>query len=211
LNAVIRQHISSRSAMRRCVGTAVAILVLAVLCGSAEKSFAQGEIVFANNPATRITNALTGDAWWGADPGLLRVAVYGANGDNQPESSLALQPSAVTNFYAPGRFFGATRTLNLPGGWATLQVRAWGAAIAYETYEEAVAAGMAGDGSVLVGASLPFALVLNIPPGTATPITLGLQPFLVQPIPEPSGVVLGLLGAGAVLFSQFARRARTRK
>src|SRR5687767_4622705 len=106
-------------------------LMLAIISGGRVLSLAQGEVVFANNSATTITNALTGSAWWGPNPEFLRVAVYGANGDNQPAGSLALQPTAVTNLNAPGRFSGYTRTLNLSAGRATLQVRAWGASTFY--------------------------------------------------------------------------------
>jgi hypothetical protein len=187
----------------------ILVFALIVLTGSAVTSLAQGRIVFANNPETTITNAITGDAWWGADPGLLRVAVYGANGENQPESSLALQLGAVTNLYAPGRFFGGTRVLALPPApdRVTLQVRAWGASTFYETYEEAVVAGLAGDSSVVIGASVPFTSTLTIPLAPATPLWIGLQPFSVSPIPEPSGLALGLLGVGAFLLTCFTRPA----
>ncbi len=169
-------------------------LLLAILSGWTALSFAQGEITFANNAATTITNA--GGAWWGPNPSFLRVAVYGATGDNQPESSLALQLSAVTNLNAPGRFFGGTRVLNLPTGRSTLQIRAWEASSPYENYEDAVAAGLGGDGSVVIGASRPFSLTLTAPLAPPTPIaTQGLQPFGVNPIPEPSVFAIGLVGA----------------
>ena len=188
------------------------LLMLTLFCGSEVSSFPQGQIVFANNAAAIITNALTGSAWWESNPLYLRVAVYGANGHNQLESSLVFQPSAVTNLNAPGRFFGGTRELALPAGQVTLQVRAWGASTYYESYEDAVVAAFGGDRSVVIGTSPLFYTTLTAPLNPPTPIaTQGLQPFMVNAIPEPSAWALGAMAIGLLFLSRFSRRGRHAK
>src|SRR5688572_26146740 len=76
--------------------------------------WSQGQLVFANNTATRITNLITHTAWE-AGPNS-KVAIYAAPGSNQPRGTLTVQSEAITNLWAPGLFNGGTRTLGVPVG-----------------------------------------------------------------------------------------------
>src|SRR5687767_13431646 len=93
--------------------------------------WAQGQLIMANNSATRIwadapfggaTN--NGDRLLAAGPNS-QVAIYAAAGFNQPHTALTLQTGAMTNLFSPGLFHGGTRTLAIPSGPATVQVRVW--------------------------------------------------------------------------------------
>jgi hypothetical protein len=81
------------------------------------------------------------------------------------------------------------------GAQATIVLRAWGSG---ETYDTALYKGQSNPVTITLG---------GIPPGGGAPIQdavlVGLQGF-VGPIPEPSTVALGLLGA-AVLLGQRRR------
>ncbi len=164
----------------------------------------QGQLIFANSSATLITNVATQAAWATAPNST--VAIYAMSGFGQPQASLVLQPGAVTNLFLPGRFLGGIRTLNLPGGPATVQVRAWGASTAFPSEEAAFVAAFGGDPSVTIGRSVLMDLIIT--EGLAPPPTLtanGLNAFTVG-VPEPSTFALGLLGA---LIFVWGRRRRS--
>jgi hypothetical protein len=84
-----------------------------------------------------------------------------------------------------------------PGGWAWLQVRAWGAQMG-ATYEEAAARGLGGYGeSPLFYAQGGYPYDFFTPP----PRLIGLQSFSLRPVvPEPAAVWLLLLGVVALLL-----------
>lgn len=179
------------------------LLILITAVASTVGAYAQGELIFNNVTANRITNSVTGVAW-ASGPNSL-VAVYGAAGGGQSEASLTIQLGCVTNLFAAGFFQGNTRATSLPVGLATLQIRAWGSAnAAYPSYEAAFAGAFGGDSTVVLGSSAPFnhTLVANGVPGN--PTGSGFQRFAVNPVPEPSSIALGLLGLGAVAL--FRRR-----
>lgn len=98
-----------------------------------------------------------------------------------------------------GRFIGGTQTIpgTAPGQEVLLQVRVWEQT--YASYEEQVASGQG-----YVGESI----IMNIPLGggplpTPNLITQGgIQSFTTTPVPEPSVIALGILGAlgGLVLI-----------
>lgn len=162
--------------------------------------YSQGDVVFANSAATLVINSLTGV---GAATGVLRVGLYySADLAALPDLTRADDSftqagafTAVGGLLGAGRFSGGNRTIPQvsPTGDVNVQVRAWSAAFA--TYEEAFAAGAAGQPNVLVGASN----LMRITPASGTtappPITgAGLQSFVASPVPEPSMIALSILG-----------------
>jgi hypothetical protein len=159
-----------------------------VALGSAS-ALAQGWINFGNNPQTRITNSLTGQAAAGsAAQDDTQVGLYLGN-PGTVEAQLQL--AASTNCQVPGQFVGGLR--RFPGwiGPVTAQVRAWLAGTVYPTYEAAVAAALNGDESVLVGVSVLMNVTLPEPPAPApTLIASGLNPIVIRPVPRPSTITL---------------------
>jgi hypothetical protein len=181
------------------------ILTVSLMIG-AVAAFGQGQVIFQNASATTITNGVTGLAAAGSSAqDDTQVALYVGNvGD--PLGSLQLIGN-ITNCSSAGRFAGGTRTLTGWVGTVQLQVRAWLATTVYPTYEAAYAAGLGGDGSVLVGVSAPFSFATTQPPTLPVSIAnAGLTPIVLMPVivPEPSSIALGLLGLGAVAL--FRRR-----
>jgi len=175
------------------------LLLTASLMIAAIAAFGQGQIVFQNGASTAITNKDgTGNA-----PISTRVGLYVNANTAATEASAGWSIQGMTNLVAPGVFFGGTRTTTFPAGTAVaVQVRAWQTASAFNDYASAVA----GDPAGKFGSSV----IMNITP-TAAPspapnlVANGFQGFgIVQPVPEPSSIALGLLGLGAVAL--FRRR-----
>jgi len=184
------------------------LILTASLMVMAVAAFGQGQLIMNNGSTTRIsadTNA-NGTADFLLPAGATsQVAVYGLAGNGIAEGSLVLQSTAITNLFAPGTFAGGTRTIGIPAGPATIQIRAWTGA--YPSYEAALLAGAGGDQSVLTGRSNPFNITLTLPPTPPnTIISAGLNSFNAAPVvvPEPSSIALGLLGLGAIVL--FRRR-----
>ncbi len=171
---------------------------------------AQGELIFANNAATTITNGLTGlPAPGGPEQDDTYVGLYIGN-TNDPVSSLQLIGN-VTNCFAPGRFQGGTRFLD---GWPAgvvvqLQLRVWLASTVYSTYEAALVGALGGDTSVLLGASVPmFGRLGGGFQDRPILFEYGLNPVVLMPIPEPSEwTLVGVAVAAAALAG---RRKHTR-
>jgi len=181
------------------------LILTASLMIAASVAFGQGQLAFANSATTLVTNLVTGLTMPGsAAQDDTQVGLYiGTVGDL---GSLTLSGN-TTNVFTTGRYSGGTRTFaSIPGGTTILvQVRAWLASVSYPSYEAAYAAGLGGDGSVLLGQSVAFNVTLTASP--TTPVTLvssGLNAIGLQPVPEPSSIALGLLGLGAVAL--FRRR-----
>lgn len=177
------------------------LILTASLMLTVTAAFGQGEVVMNNSAATAIRDQRFGTNWAVAPDHT--VALYGATGAGSSESSLALQPTAVTNLFLPGRFIGGTRVLSLPTGPATLQIRAWSGS--FPTFEAAELAANGGNPNVLIGRS--GLLNATLTTGATPPPTLlgsGLTTFQVAPVPEPSSIALGLLGLGAIVL--FRRR-----
>lgn len=172
----------------------LAAVALAVV-GFAISGYSQGTVLFANNASSLVT--IDGVA---APINTVTVGLYaGTSPDN-----LTLR-ATVEIFPVPGRFNGGTVVLDgIAGGeTATLQLRAWSTA-AGNSYEEAFATGNAAWHAGLSdvwtqGTGNPG----SEPPGTPTAIT-GTPGFTgadLQPIPEPSTVLLAVLGGlGLLLF-----------
>lgn len=197
------------------------VLILTSLVLSSVGAFAQGQIVF-NNIQTGVVRAqIFGvDA---ANPGLSQrgnpangtpagatayggaalagtgfsVQVYGGT-TSASESSLT--PSSVILDFRTGGAAGfinnpngvvATITGVAEGGMANIQLRAWdnqGGTIL--TYEQALIRG-----SSAMFVSQPLGGILTTPPFMA-----GLTGFNIAPVPEPSTIALGILGASSLLF-----------
>jgi len=179
------------------------LILTSALLAMAVTAFGQGQIVFNNGTPTKITNSVTGVALAGGVNS--KVALYIASGSSAAENTLAFQATAQTNLFAAGLFQGGVRTLGLPGGPITLQVRAWAAANnTYATYEEAVLA-LPSDPTVVFGKSaLLNVTTFESPTPAVTLIGAGLNQFNVGTVPEPSSIALGLLGLGAIAL--FRRR-----
>jgi hypothetical protein len=180
------------------------LILCAAMIASAATTFGQGQVGFANNANQTITNSVTTlAAAGGAAQDDTQVALYVGNvGDAVSSLQLIGNP---TNCFAPGRFNGGTRTLTGWTGTVQLQVRAWLSTIVYSSYEAAVAGGFGGDGGVLLGVSAPVSYALSIAPSPVVSIgNAGLTPIVLNPVPEPSSIALGLLGLGAVAL--FRRR-----
>jgi len=174
------------------------LLLLAALLGFAGSALAQGTIAFANtgNNAFRLWTNSIGGASNLPISGLYRIGLYGSTDGS------SLQLIAVTT-NGPGGFFSAGNPFALPNGYAegatlTFQLRAWVLANGF-TYEEAVlfspigpfgispiASTTLGGGTIIQGAL--FAT-------TGNALRTG---FAIVPIPEPSGIALGVLGLGAM-------------
>jgi len=178
------------------------LILIAVLLTATVATYGQGQLIFANTTATRITNNVTGlSAANGTRAGLY----IGNVGD--PQGSLTWVATAVTPAPTAGLFSGGTVTLAGRAGGTTVawQVRAWLASIVYATYEEAYAGALGGDGTVVLGQSAMGTIVLTEPPTGASSIANnGLTAIRLSPVPEPSSIALGLLGLGAVAL--FRRR-----
>ena len=168
-------------------------------------AFGQGQLTFQNNTATRITNGTTS----AAASTSTRVGLYVGNvGDSA--ASLTPVAGSVFNCIVPGTFNGGNITIAGFTGDVALQVRAWLATTVYGSYEAALAGGLGGDASVLLGVSPVFTHTLVT--GVGTPNNINANPgFLanggirvVPIVPEPSSIALGLLGLGAVAL--FRRR-----
>jgi len=101
-----------------------------------------------------------------------------------------LQPT-----FSAGYFNGSSRTVGFLGA-GFYQVRVWNTA-AGATYAAALAnpAGLIASSAVLAITPTQPAT----PPGTPAPLA-GLTPLTLAPVPEPSTIALGLLGAAALLI-----------
>jgi PEP-CTERM motif len=170
------------------------LLLTVSLLVAAVTAFGQGQVIFANNTATKVTNSVSQTA----APAGTMVGLYIGN-SGAAEGSLSLITS--TNMFAAGLFQGGTRTLSgWAGGPVTLQVRAWSAG--YNSYEEARLSGL---NTTFTGASSLMNVTLTTSPTPAPLLTSsGLNQFNISPVPEPSSIALGLLGLGAVAL--FRRR-----
>ena len=184
------------------IKTTIAVLTGLVL---AVNVFGQGQVVFRNTPSTPVVDFTTGSA---AATGVALAGLYYT-------TDLASTPDldipndgwilAATTAITPvptfaGVYSGGTVTITgLPEGTAVLlQVRAWSAA--YADYEAAWA-GASDQPTPLVGGSNVMQVSLG---GGSLPvpnISTIVEGFTITPVPEPSTLVLGLLGGlGAMVL-----------
>ncbi len=129
----------------------------------------------------------------------------------QPPASAFTQVGASATLILPGLYDAGVRTapVSPPGSMAWFQVRAWESAYG-STYEQA-----SSNGSTLRGVSSVILIGTGDPtltPPTPTsrltgigPIVLNLDP--IPCVPEPSGVLLVLLGATIVCFLSLKNRS----
>jgi len=199
--------------MKKLLLTAAAILATLNMYGQGTGS---GIINFANNSADNTRRVTLADGQTLASGSGYRIALYwGAQGT--PESGLvqAGGSAGLLTGAAAGTFVGGSRTLtplSANGAVVTLQARAWQTIAGVpDTYEGVLAAGLAGDARALVGKNTVFDKKSKDPTDpfeTATPVggpvANGGSPlwtgFSITPVPEPSVIGLGLLGAGALLM-----------
>jgi len=183
--------------MKQTIGILAGLLVAGSL-------FGQGLVTFRNAPASAIIDSTTGSP---AAAGVLTAGLYfttdlGGSPDlSVPNDGWQLAATtAVVGSFGGGIYSGGN--VGVPGvAGATevlLQVRAWSAA--YTSYEDAMNNAAA---APLVGGSNVMNVTLARP-GTTDPVPslAGIvEGFTVTPVPEPSTVVLGLLGGlGALVL-----------
>jgi len=191
------------------------LLIVGLLIMASASAFAQGTVNFNNNglvnpPLPDNLAVFFGDSTAGGhrltlgDGAYVAQLYFGAPG--APESSLAAVGSPNANFRAatttlPGTWSGGTRTLTGFGEMAAvqLQVRVWNTADGTD-----YAAAFAKNNGLYTGKSSPFAYTVPTAGDPASKYLMtqngvGFQGFFVA-VPEPSVIVLGILGAGALLL-----------
>lgn len=141
-----------------------------------------------------------------------RAALYGAVGNLVPQNSLLLLTNPFTgqgtvDFRTTTATFGYVNvgtdsTRIVPGADAgalvTLQVRAW--AGGYESYEDAVAAG-----EDEIGESNLVVISASEPEDQDMPRLVGLQPFALTIVPEPSTWGITALGLALLMWARKRR------
>jgi len=188
------------------------LLLIATCMLASLAAYAQGTVTFANTASTLVKFGTTADVpvalqgtavptGTAATPSGFNVALYWMN----PTTSTfeVLQASASVAPLA-GRFSAGTRTTGAAtagGSTATFMVKVWSGGSTFSSYEAALASG---NPSVYVGSSASFSNGTgnpnSVPPGAAVALTGFTGIDNVRPVPEPSIVALGLLGAAALLI-----------
>jgi hypothetical protein len=187
--------------MKKLLITAAAVLASLNL-------FAQGTINFANNTSSLVyldqvggTRAPSGNAY--------NVGLYYAPDGTTDESMFIMVGAGAgmsTQVTAGGVFLGGTRTVPTatPGGFAMVQVRGWTTAYgaSYETglLGPAIPENKLGKSNIL---RIDTGDPTTTPPGSAASLTTvgnSLTAFALTPVPEPSAIALGILGAGTLLL-----------
>lgn len=186
-------------------------IALLTVMGVAVSAFAQGQLQFLNSSTSRVIDGETGAAALSGK--YIAGLYYTVLEDQVPDVpnlavandgwSLAATTPVINNALAgAGRYSGGTIALTdpptTPGQAVWVQVRAWSAA--YTSYEAAFNA------KAYVGGSAP--LFIATPPGLGggalgppSIAALGITGFTVTLVPEPSTVLLGLLGGlGAMVL-----------
>lgn len=167
-------------------------------------AMAQGTVNFANNASTLIKFDTVN-----SPTALQGLPVGSAGGPVSADWHISLFLNGTTTplganasllATTPGRFLGGTRTVDGvgAGGSATFQVAAWSGTAA--SYVDALASG---NPSVYTGITGPITVTLGggtLPAGALTAANSGFTGVNVSPVPEPSIVALGLLGAAALLI-----------
>jgi len=182
-------------------------IALLTVMGVAVSAFAQGQLIFKNGTTSRVIDGKTGLA---ALSGVYTAGLYYTVLDDQVPDvpnpgvpndgwSLAATTPVISNPIAGGgQYSGSTITLSDPATAAAevvlVQVRAWEAQ--YASYEAAFnARGWVGHTEVL---SVTLGGGALAPPSLAA---IGISGMTTSPVPEPSTVVLGLLGGlGAMIL-----------
>jgi hypothetical protein len=185
------------------------LLIVGLLIMASASAFAQGTVNFNNN-GLLAGNPDSIKVFYGPQSSGMPLTLafgtyvaqlyYGAPG--AAESTLQPVSSPVSNFRAatttnPGTWSGGTRTLTgfAEGAAVQLQVRVWNTA---DGTDYTTAFGK--NNGLFTGKSNPFAY--TVPAAGSPPaayLMTGFQGFSVA-VPEPSVIVLGILGAGVFLL-----------
>ena len=186
--------------MKKILLTTVAASALAL---GTVSSFAQGNVAFANQTTTAITNAA--GAKLVAAAGTYEFGLYVGPAGSQASALTLVATGLNGNWPASSGldgFFNAGNPLTLasfPAGTAiAFQVRGWEATLG-NSYEAA----LPNAGSHLFGESALGSVTPTAPPNPAAPLFGntggGLVPaFGMAVVPEPSTFALGALGVGAL-------------
>jgi hypothetical protein len=170
-------------------------------------SYGQGQVNFANRVGAggSILNApvtLQGTQEGPGPDWSAQLLLVGANNSLTPLTPISTFAKAGTGPAAIASQFWAGKTVDIPGHFAgenlNFVVQSW--LTSQGSYDAAVKAGGG------FGTSAQFAAVIggaaadpNTPPSTPAPLT-NLKAFTVVPVPEPSIIALGVLGASALLL-----------
>lgn len=186
-------------------------LTLAFAAATAVASYAQGTVQFQNTALTRMLWKLETESAAGVALPVTKAVNYGlfVNGSQTPLAQLGASSTTSaglivaplgTAFPIPGVAAGAT---------AQIQVRAWSASFgsdwraAQAAFNNKVAGTLFGESTVA-----SFTLGPDSGPGVvlwSNSDTTKLRPItILEAVPEPSTIALGVLGLGSLLF--FRRR-----
>jgi hypothetical protein len=171
------------------------ILVVGILSLATAGLFAQGTVNFAN--VGTWGSAAIIDSTTGSPVGAGFVAQLYAGADANSLAPVGDTAAVIANV---GFVNGGQRIIpGVPGGQdGFFQVKAWNGGFA--TYEEALVGDPA---SIMAGESTVFSVATADPNAVPPPPPAALstmQSFQVLPVPEPSTILLGLFGAGLLLF-----------
>jgi hypothetical protein len=169
-------------------------------------ALAQGTIILSNVGAGLVAPvSLNGTAVGGGAP--ITIELLGG------ATASSLQPLATTTTWSPGGFFGvgdAAKVLpNLaPGSFPFFQLRAWNNTGGVNTYAGALAAGQAylshplsAPWQLIAGGGLSGLGNPGASPPVPAPALFGMPTgWSLVLVPEPSTILLGVLGAAALLF-----------
>jgi len=171
------------------------LITLALAIAIPSLVHAQGTINFSSTAAAHVVQ----QGGVSVASGFANVALYGGT-NGTPVGSMVLIGASVLNGAGGGISGGLRSASNIPGGAiGQFQVRAWTGN--YATYELAVASGLP---SVFRGTTPSFTNLTGdpnaVPPGTPQNLTGWTTPIALVPVPEPTTITLGILGAGSLLF-----------
>jgi hypothetical protein len=171
----------------------------------AVSTYAQGTVTFNSTLQKRVSDSRTGTF---IENGLAVAGLYfntdlSATPDlTVPDDGWQLASVTPVGGTFPGLYSGGTVTIDgqIEGTTLLFQVRAW--SVGFASYAEAYATG---DQNVVAGGSNTGALRLG---GATAPDATSsfVQAFTVSPVPEPSTVVLGLLGGFGALVALRRRK-----
>jgi hypothetical protein len=175
------------------IGVALAILLTTVSC------FSQGQILFANKFGTSLDAPVFAlGTQHGPGPDYtVQLAFQRPNGSVTPVLPTSTFQAAGSGVDAMADRYWESKLVEVPlnpGESWNFVVRAWRTSLG-GTFEDAIANGAD------AGASDPFTVTVgggSLPPA----VLINLKSFSVGILPEPSIVVIGLLGAVALLFSR---------
>ena|ERR1700722_5435500 len=181
------------------------ILLTIAATGITAGAFAQGIVNFENNAGAQYVTLGTANGAQAA-AGSYQVALLWFNGASYQQIGAVYQTSAAGGD-GPGYFFGEAVTVPTFGATGTFEVEGWTGS--FGSYAAAVA-GEPPTGAVGLSSSFVSAEgnLGTTPKGLAANITTGAGSWTGQlilvPVPEPSTIALGGLGAAALLM--FRRR-----